>query len=155
MAKAPNTPAASPATAASGEFDLGLEVPAVKRSVGNGGNRERRDKLMRMPIGASFLETVNVPESIKDDAEREKAFNDLCRKLSNRSLSNNQHALAVDVAGHIDAVHGGSSKCQQHTMSRVNAGQGDDAAIIDVQAPCLSAPGRIDPFVAACTTYVD
>ena len=86
MAKAPNTPAASPATAAIGEFDLGLEVPAVKRSAGNGGNSERRDKLMRMPIGASFLETVNVPESIKDDAEREKAFNDLCRKLSN-SLS--------------------------------------------------------------------
>ena len=43
MAKAPNTPAASPAIAASGEFDLGLEVPAVKRSTGNGGNSERRD----------------------------------------------------------------------------------------------------------------
>ena len=51
MAKAPNTPAASPATAASGEFDLGLEVPAVKRSTGNGGNSERRYKLMHMPIG--------------------------------------------------------------------------------------------------------
>ena len=49
MAKAPNTTAASPAIAASGEFDLGLEVPAVKRSIGNGGNSERRDKLMRMP----------------------------------------------------------------------------------------------------------
>ena len=98
MAKAPNTPAASPATAASGEFDLGLEVPAVKRSTGNGGNSERRDKLMRMPIGASFLETVNVPESIKDDAEREKAFNDLCRKLSNSLSGAGRRVSKADAA---------------------------------------------------------
>lgn len=101
MAKAPNTPAASPATAtsgASGEFDLDLEVPAVKRSTGNGGNRERRDKLMRMPIGASFLETVNVPESIKDDAEREKAFNDLCRKLSNSLSGAGRRVSKADAA---------------------------------------------------------
>ena len=101
MAKAPNTPAASPATAASGargEFDLGLEVPAVKRSIGNGGNSERRDKLMRMPIGASFLETVNVPESIKDDAEREKAFNDLCRKLSNSLSGAGRRVSKADAA---------------------------------------------------------
>ena len=98
MAKAPNTPAASPAIAASGEFDLGLEVPAVKRSIGNGGNSERRDKLMRMPIGASFLETVNVPESIKDDAEREKAFNDLCRKLSNSLSGAGRRVSKADAA---------------------------------------------------------
>lgn len=101
MAKAPNTPAASPATAtsgASGEFDLDLEVPAVKRSTGNGGNRERRDKLMRMPIGASFLETVNVPESIKDDAEREKAFNDLCRKLTNSLSGAGRRVSKADAA---------------------------------------------------------
>ena len=101
MAKAPNTPAASPATAAIGaigEFDLGLEVPAVKRSIGNGGNSERRDKLMRMPIGASFLETVNVPESIKDDAEREKAFNDLCRKLSNSLSGAGRRVSKADAA---------------------------------------------------------
>ena len=101
MAKAPNTPAASPAIAASGasgEFDLGLEVPAVKRSTGNGGNSERRDKLMRMPIGASFLETVNVPESIKDDAEREKAFNDLCRKLSNSLSGAGRRVSKADAA---------------------------------------------------------
>lgn len=101
MAKAPNTPAASPATAtsgASGEFDLDLEVPAVKRSTGNGGNRERRDKLMRMPIDASFLETVNVPESIKDDAEREKAFNDLCRKLTNSLSGAGRRVSKADAA---------------------------------------------------------
>ena len=98
MAKAPNTPAAAPATAAIGEFDLGLEVPAVKRSIGNGGNSERRDKLMRMPIGASFLETVNVPESIKDDAEREKAFNDLCRKLSNSLSGAGRRVSKADAA---------------------------------------------------------
>lgn len=101
MAKAPNTPAASPATAAtaaSGEFDLGLEVPPVKRSTGNGGNSERRDKLMRMPIGASFLETVNVPESIKDEAEREKAFNDLCRKLSNSLSGAGRRVSKADAA---------------------------------------------------------
>ena len=101
MAKAPNTPAASPAIAASGasgEFDLGLDVPAVKRSTGNGGNSERRDKLMRMPIGASFLETVNVPESIKDDAEREKAFNDLCRKLSNSLSGAGRRVSKADAA---------------------------------------------------------
>ena len=101
MAKAPNTPAAAPATAATAascEFDLGLEVPAVKRSTGNGGNSERRDKLMRMPIGASFLETVNVPESIKDDAEREKAFNDLCRKLSNSLSGAGRRVSKADAA---------------------------------------------------------
>ena len=73
-------------------------MPAVKRSTGNGGNSERRDKLMRMPIGASFLETVNVPESIKDDAEREKAFNDLCRKLSNSLSGAGRRVSKADAA---------------------------------------------------------
>ena len=63
-------------------FDNALPIPANKR----GGPRASgmADKLMAMPIGASFLEAVEVPEAIKDATERGKVFKEKARSVSNR-----------------------------------------------------------------------
>lgn len=70
-------------TVKSGEFtfDTGLDVPAMTR-----GSRtsETASKLAAMPAGASFLEPVEVPDTIKDPAEREKVFKEKARTVSNR-----------------------------------------------------------------------
>jgi len=70
-------------TVKSGEFtfDTGLDVPAMTR-----GSRtsETASKLAAMPVGASFLEPVEVPATIKDPAEREKVFKEKARTVSNR-----------------------------------------------------------------------
>lgn len=65
------------------EFDLNLPVPAIVRQ-GNGATSDLRDKLLAMPVGASFLEPISVPENITDEAERAKAFTEGARRLSNR-----------------------------------------------------------------------
>lgn len=77
MAKTP-TPAATSGFA----FDLDLPVPALTRRVGS--TSDTAEKLKAMPVGASFLEAVTVPETIKDADEREKAFKEAARTVSNR-----------------------------------------------------------------------
>lgn len=63
------------------EFDAGLPVPALTRG---GNTSETMKKLQAMPVGASFLEAVAVPTSIKDADERAKAFKEATRTVSNR-----------------------------------------------------------------------
>lgn len=62
-------------------FDTGLDVPAITH-----GSRtsETASKLAAMPVGASFLEPVEVLDTIKDPAEREKVFKEKARIVSNR-----------------------------------------------------------------------
>ena len=63
------------------KFDTGLPVPPIVRDARSS---ETADKLAAMPVGASFLEPVSVPETIKDEAEREKVFKENARTVSNR-----------------------------------------------------------------------
>ena len=75
--------ATAPATVEKGgfKFDTGLPVPPMVRGARSS---ETADKLGAMPVGASFLEPVTVPDTIKDEGEREKAFKEQARKVSNR-----------------------------------------------------------------------
>lgn len=63
------------------EFETGVAIPPAAR---NSAPSEIHMKLAAMPLGASFLEPVKVPDTIKDEAERAAAFKDDARKLSNR-----------------------------------------------------------------------
>ena len=65
-------------------FDTGMAVPATTRGARTS---EIASKLAAMPVGASFLEPVNVPETIKDEAEREKVFKENARTVQNRLSS--------------------------------------------------------------------
>lgn len=82
-AKAP-TPAPTPAVTTTSAFriETGFEVPA--RTTFGGGGKSPEYPFADMPVGASFLAPVNVPDTIKDDAERAKAFKEEARKASNR-----------------------------------------------------------------------
>lgn len=70
-------------TVTSGEFtfDTGLGVPPMTRGARTS---ETSAKLQAMPVGASFLEPVEVPAAIKDAGEREKVFKEKARSVSNR-----------------------------------------------------------------------
>lgn len=63
------------------KFETGLPVPPLAR-----GSRSSKtaDMLAAMPVGASFLEPVTIPDSIKDETERERAFKESARSVSNR-----------------------------------------------------------------------
>lgn len=63
------------------EFDMGLEVPAVSRDTAPS---EDAQKMEAMPVGASFLVPVSVPDTLKSPAEREKALAEGQRKVMNR-----------------------------------------------------------------------
>lgn len=63
------------------EFETGVAIPPAARNVRIS---EIGQKLAAMPVGASFLEPVEVPDTIKDAGERAKAFKDEARKVSNR-----------------------------------------------------------------------
>ena len=81
-AKAAETTAA-PATTSNGfKIETGFEVPA--RTTFGGGRDSVNYPFSEMPVGASFLVPVNVPDTIKDEAERAKAFKEEARKASNR-----------------------------------------------------------------------
>lgn len=90
MANAPapkaKTTEAAPATetTASSAFKIetGFEVPA--RTTFGGGRDSVNYPFAEMPVGASFLVGVTVPDTIKDEAERAKAFKEEARKASNR-----------------------------------------------------------------------
>jgi len=80
--KAAAAPAAAKTVEKGGfKFDMGLPVPAMERGARSS---ETSEKLAAMPVGASFLEPVTVPEAIKDAAERDKAFKEQARMVSNR-----------------------------------------------------------------------
>lgn len=76
-------PATKTATTAASEFkfDTGLAIPPAARGARTSAIAR---KLQAMPVGASFLEAVTVPDTIKDDAERDKVFKETARTLSNR-----------------------------------------------------------------------
>lgn len=82
-ATAPKATATAPKTVETGgfKFDTGLPVPAMVRGARSS---ETAEKLAAMPVGASFLEDVTVSEAIKGDAERDKAFKEQARTVSNR-----------------------------------------------------------------------
>jgi hypothetical protein len=85
--KAKNAPAAAPATGAAApssafKIETGFEIPA--RTTFGGGAKAPDYPFADMPVGASFLVGVTVPDTIKDDAERAKAFKEEARKASNR-----------------------------------------------------------------------
>lgn len=64
------------------QFDMGLPVPEAKRGAAK--TSAMNERLAAMPVGASFLEVVSVPETIKDEAERKKVFTETTRSVMNR-----------------------------------------------------------------------
>lgn len=62
-------------------FDMGLPVPTVTRNSAN--PSEIMAKLAAVPLGASFLEPVAVPENTAE-AERDNVFKEKARSMSNR-----------------------------------------------------------------------
>lgn len=62
------------------KLEKGLPVPAAQRVGTSQSNWPFKD----MEIGISFLMPVAVPDTIKDDKEREASFKEQARKLSNR-----------------------------------------------------------------------
>ena len=86
-AAAPAPKASAPAAAAPVEVDgfkleAGLSIPAAVRiGTKSSGPSFPFDK---MQIGQSFLVPVQIADTIKDDAERAKAFKEAARKQSNR-----------------------------------------------------------------------
>jgi len=82
--KAPTTAAAKAKTATAApafKFDTNLPVPPMTRGARTS---ETADKLKAMPVGASFLEPVAAPDTIKDEGERDKVFKEKARTVSNR-----------------------------------------------------------------------
>lgn len=63
-------------------FDTGLDVPPAARSAK--ASSETMKKLKAMPVGASFIEPVAVPDTITDEAERTKSFTEQARRVTNR-----------------------------------------------------------------------
>lgn len=82
--KAKTTETAAPATAAPSsnfKIETGFDVPARTTF---GGGKSVDYPFSDMPVGSSFLVPVTVPDTIKDEAERAKAFKEEARKASNR-----------------------------------------------------------------------
>lgn len=86
MAKAAlaTTAAIIGATASIGAFNFDVDLPVPAMTRGASRTSDMGEKLKAMPVGASFLEAVTVPETIKDDAERAKVFKEKTRSVSNR-----------------------------------------------------------------------
>lgn len=81
LAKATAKAKAPDAAPASSKYQTGVAVPAKTRGT-IGGTSQLTEDLKNCPVGASFLEEVTVPESVKD-SEREAVFKELVRKRSN------------------------------------------------------------------------
>lgn len=82
-APAAAAPAETNTTASSAfKIETGFEVPA--RTTFGGGGKSPEYPFAEMPVGASFLVGVTVPDTIKDEGERTKAFKEEARKASNR-----------------------------------------------------------------------
>lgn len=80
-AKTAETTTETPASSAF-KIETGFEVPA--RTTFGGGGKAAEYPFGDMPVGASFLVPVTVPDTIKDEGERAKAFKEEARKASNR-----------------------------------------------------------------------
>lgn len=80
-----SAPAPTPVNASGYAFEE-FELPPTTRggAAGDKGGSKIATALAEVPMGKSFLEQVEVPESITDAAEREKAFKDMARKLTNK-----------------------------------------------------------------------
>jgi hypothetical protein len=63
------------------EFDVDLPIPAATRT---GRQSETAQRLAAMPVGASFLEAVTVPDTIKKEDERAASFREQARAVANR-----------------------------------------------------------------------
>lgn len=81
LAKATAKAKVQDAPATSSKYQIGVAVPAKTRGT-IGGTSQLTEDLKNCPIGASFLEEVTVPESVKD-SERDAVFKELVRKRSN------------------------------------------------------------------------
>lgn len=64
------------------KIETGIELPPRTRLGGGGDTTNYPFK--EMPVGASFLTEVNVPATITDAKERDKAFKEEARKVSNK-----------------------------------------------------------------------
>ena len=87
MAKTPTpTPAAaetvSTVTVGKFTFDVDVPVPAASRIAS--AKSDDAERLEAMPVGASYLEPVTVPDTVTDEAEREKTFKEKARSTTNR-----------------------------------------------------------------------
>lgn len=80
--KAKGKDAPAPATAGGFVLETGIDIPARTRFGGEG--TETSYPFADMTAGQSFLMPVSVPETIKDEKEKAKAFKEEARKLSNR-----------------------------------------------------------------------
>lgn len=78
--KAKQPAAKTEASAPAFTLDEGLAVPSIQRVGGVASQYPFKD----MKVGTSFLLPVKVPDTIKDADEREAAFKEEARKLSNR-----------------------------------------------------------------------
>lgn len=138
MAKTPNTTAAAPQTVNVGAFtfDVGLPVPSAR--VGAAASSEIGAKLKAMPVGASFLETVTVPETITDANEREKSFKELAKTVTNR-LSGATRRFAKSNAGYAFALR---------TVNDDVLGRGVRVYRVEAEAPTAPANGTAEGNVA-------
>lgn len=84
MAKTPTPAAETVSTVTVGKFtfDVGVPVPAASRIAS--AKSDDAERLEAMPVGASYLEPVAVPDSVTDAAEREKTFKEKARSTTNR-----------------------------------------------------------------------
>jgi len=103
MAKTPAPAAAAIATVSVGKFtfDTGFAIPTAARTAAK--QSDDAEKLMAMPIGASFLEAVTVPDTVTDPAEREKTFKEKAKGVTNR-LSGLTRRFAKKNAGYAFAL---------------------------------------------------
>lgn len=79
MAKTPE-PAVATVTEGGFTFDTGLSIPAASRAPAEASETAKR--LAAMPVGASFLEAVVVPENVAE-AERDAVFKEKARTKAN------------------------------------------------------------------------
>lgn len=84
MAKTPTPAATEVQTVTVGKFvfETGIPVPAAARSPS--AKSDDVERLEAMPVGASYLEPVTVPDTVTDAAEREKTFKEKAKSTTNR-----------------------------------------------------------------------
>ncbi len=80
--KAKNAPATEAPASSAFKIETGFDVPA--RTTFGGGASAPNYPFADMPVNASFLVPVTVPDTITKEDERTKAFKEEARKASNR-----------------------------------------------------------------------
>lgn len=117
MAKSPTPPAppappppAPPAPVAAGDWDMGLDIPAGGTFGAKGGAPGEAWKMEAMPVGASKLIEVTVPETLTEQKDRDAYFTEEQRKVYNRVAGTVRRFRAID------AEHGK----REFTVRKVN-----------------------------------